>query len=105
MISLILLVIICLIYADVIREDGYHDYEGQFTVEHKGRMLRVLMYLRNVQQEFCALRCVQHLRCRTYNYHHGKKDCEITDEDFDEINADTITLGWYNYGTPTKGYL
>ena len=93
-----------IVYADVIREDGYHNYEGQFTVKHKGRMLRVLMSFRSVEMEECALHCVRHLRCKTFNYHNERKDCELTDEDFDEMNADTISSGWYNHGTPPKGF-
>ena len=105
MMFLSFIVVSCLVSADVIREDGYHNYEGQFTVLQKGRMLRVLMYFNNVQPKVCALHCVRHLRCRTFNYHRNKKACELTDEDFNEMNVDTISPGWYNHGTPPKGFL
>ena len=92
---LVLLRILSIVYATILRLPcmKYADFDV-FHMDKAliGHLIRIDNGLNDVQ---CMAKCIEHVKCRSYNIQRDKQVCELNAKAFGDVNTQlTVKPGW-----------
>lgn len=84
---------------EVLRNADLSEFSGKFSVVKTGQFQgKLLLKTNKIDYVSCLLQCVYHLKCKSVNYNHSAKICELFETN---LNGKTIRReeGWTVFGT------
>ena len=77
--------------------------DGEFSIVQTNSSLRgaLLQKLDGLSHESCVVRCTEHVKCQSINYHRKQMKCELNSDDRKKRNVFILKMaGWLFARTP-----